>query len=547
MYNKIKYYFLLIFLLSAASLNAYNIDLLSEYVFYPKRMIDSVNFNDIYKNPKATMLVALFQNNLNPKMNNGFLGIDFNQPIKIRVLNIDNNDLPEIAIEFSIDSIDRFTAIVMVASKNNLAVISHGNSKEQLLLTNLKNPNAKKFPLLVKNKKVYMFIDVNDELLNPQNVVDSAADQQRIKRSFEILEKLSLNPDDYSTLNFLKKQNKNINLQNTDVLLSIYTNIKDEYIDKILNKFKLEFLKEFKEETLAPQILVMSKKPKLWNIENYIFKKSELSKIDDNSIIYAAAPQSSVFYFAGKDDVSELKKIINKSDKLNIPLELRNYILKFVNNISGSYSFYINNDVSEKVSGENLKTEILKKYGAAILFEITNQSEFDDFVNRIISDYSENIKLEKNDGYNAIKLNVNNEEFDFYYTYIGAKKNIVVISSKLSELKKIEASADKNSLIGELKKQKYFLDTHNTFYYMNVKQILRDFRDLVIIQKLNPKLSEYITNSFDIIWGLTKSENDLTIQNFNIKQETEISIGEIYNLLEQQNKPAAPASNQLRK
>ncbi|HPP87579.1 MAG TPA: hypothetical protein PLM75_06950, partial [bacterium] len=182
-----------------------------------------------------------------------------------------------------------------------------------------------------------------------------------------------------------------------------------------------------------------------------------------------------------------------------------------------------------------------------ILFEITNQSEFDDFVNRIISDYSENIKLEKNDGYNAIKLNVNNEEFDFYYTYIGAKKNIVVISSKLSELKKIEASADKNSLIGELKKQKYFLDTHNTFYYMNVKQILRDFRDLVIIQKLNPKLSEYITNSFDIIWGLTKSENDLTIQNFNIKQETEISIGEIYNLLEQQNKPAAPASNQLRK
>ncbi len=327
------------------------IKFLGEAAIYPDRILKSVDFDDLYKIPQFSFAVALFQNNLNRKLNNGFLGINFNSPIKIKFVTINDNITPDIVVEWTLDNIEKFKTSIGALSQGSVSLYP----LHKIYALGVKSGNGLIMPAIINNKKICVICDMSNigffNSLQVKQSLEKAADTSpaRFERASLILKEIynSASSSQYSAAGNLPTE---IQITKSDILSYFFTNITGDYLEKFYQQFKLEFIKELIEnESLSKQALTVQKSLKSLQINNYVFptKKSADTEIKiERNPEFAANINSDVFlFFMSKGDSNQLKKILNNkrifADNTEFS-KIKEQLLSVISAFNGEIYFYIN-------------------------------------------------------------------------------------------------------------------------------------------------------------------------------------------------------------
>lgn len=535
------------------------ITLLNEYRFIPNKILNSVDFYELYKTPEIALGLIVFQNEFDRKKSSGYFGFNFNSDFSFRALSVDGSAIPEFVLECALDNFEKFKAIIETLTMSGLTVDKIADkSNLYAIKSNPVESNEKFkdvfFPFLLINKKAFFYGDIlsfiasdkTPDILKEKKITV----KEKTERAFELLNELAKNPSDYAALKYVDGK---INLNSADMLFYMFTNISGSYLNNLYSTFNLDFLKRFLENnTFEKQALVIRKQPKKFEIESYIFNKKSGDAEPDKflnleSPINELIEKNILAYIAASGDVSAIKKIV--SERNIEPELLKEYILKTIEGFEKNLIFYVGSIENAPSLDLSAALKNIEKYPAVLLFETSSPEKMNAAMDNIAGLYPNSIEV-KNEGIaRTVCIKTDSGTVDFYSDFIenGGTGYMILTASKkeLNRLKNAAAGAGsgasdaanpaESKTFASLLKEKKIVnrDKTNSFYYLDLKQAIKYARKELNNMKIvsNNSVLDYLSDKYDNLRGFIKNENDIVYQNILIETVKNIDFAHIFNML----------------
>ncbi|HPG31314.1 MAG TPA: hypothetical protein PLQ81_11055 [bacterium] len=552
-----------------------DITLLNEYRFIPNKILNSVDFYDLYKTPEIALGLTVFQNEFDRKKSSGYFGFNFNSDFSFKALSVDGSAIPEFVLECSLDNFEKFKAIIETLTMSGLTVGKVADKPDLYAIkSNPAEPNEKFkdvfFPFLLINKKTFFYGDIMSFIASdktPDILKEKKTTvKEKTERAFELLNELAKNPSDYAALKYVDGK---VNLNSADMLFYMFTNISVSYLNNLYSTFNLDFLKRFLENnSFEKQALVIRKQPRKLEIESYIFNKKKVDpEAERGNFLNLESPineliEKNIFaYIAVSGDVSAIKKAV--SERNIEPEILKEYILKTIGGFEKNLIFYIGsieNAPSLDLAGAFKNAG---QYPAVLLFETSSPEKLIEAMDNIAGLYPDSIEV-KNDGVaRTVSIKTDSGTVDFYSDFIenGGTKYMILTASK-KELNRLKISTAGTasgatpesanfsefksfaSLLNEKKIEHQ--DKANSFYYLDLKQAVKYARKELSNMKIvsNNSVLDYLSDKYGNLRGFIKNENDIVYQNILIETVKNIDFVQIFNILKKgQNQPQTNNKN----
>jgi len=520
-----------------------NISLISEYVIYPNTLLKSIGFEELYNIPNIALALGLFQNNLDRKLNNGFFGIDFNAPVKLEILTIDNMPAPVCILKFKAANIEKIKLIIPMLTKNEftLTQVSPQDKTNYFIKSNNSNAQSKfEIPCKYINKNFYILFDLAAAIKifdlkfdGSESLANTALDKTEQNK---LITDFIQNEDKITANNSIPTD---INLTAADILAYQFINVNAEYLNNLYKIFKIDFLKDFINEVkIDKQLLLIRKIPKQLKIENYSFSENSEKAIILNfdEPIFYKLPNNTILLYSAAGEILELEKLINK---FITNQDLKELVLNIIKVFKGKIICYItaaDNNKTKETSNLSAAT-YAQEYPLSLLIEINDIQEFKELLKSATAKYLKDVNITEID--NLIELSLTAvgaiEPLNLYCSFLDNANEIsqkfAIITSNKSELERLKISnKSSTSLISTLKTKKIINDkTHNSLFYADLKNIFLKLTANVNLPFPNT-LKDYFVNKLDTLYSYTTYLKDRKINSLIIQQENEINFVELYNL-----------------
>lgn len=538
--------FLTIFCLPVFSIENQDIKLLGELTFYPERILKAIDFNDLYKIQQFSLSAPLFQNNIIRQKNNGFFGINFNEPVAIKFLSVNGSLIPDISIEFSIDNLDKIKMIIATFSQNSYSLTQ---SKNIYWLSGVSSSKPA-FPMIIKNKRAFLLGDASrfnfvssgkiDKNFDLTNISDTSP--ERAEQALKILNFISdpIKNKIFSAAGILPPE---IPVTKPDVLGYIFSNITGDYLDKLYQQFNIEYIKQvFEENTSGKQISIVRKIPLNLLVDNYSFfndNSEEKKKITIKSDFASKISDNVFMYYTGNGSNSQLKKLLNNKRIFPDNTEfsgVKDNIITLISSFAGEIYFFV---TPNQMSGSTLTTDFFNKFNISLALEIADAATFENAISKLSNENQGKIKYQKEaDNMQRLVLSSDTYSVNLYIGYADLNRKYVVFSSNKSEAEKYSSGAaadNQKNIISYLEKKINLSGAiDNSFYFINLKHLLKYIYDMEKerLDEVYRKVANYLIDCSDAIFGYTKYSAEYNNQSFTIKQLKAMNILEIYNIFQ---------------